>query len=469
MVKYKCQKCGCILESPENMVGQQDVCPACKTAVIVPPVKHTSKLAIAAIVLLLCVVIVSAVLWFIFRDTWERDHRLEILQLCHQVIELISEGQNKEGLAKYSLMIELIGNRQLKTDKLRQVFSDAQQAAESAEKYLNEQRRMEELKRKETESLAMLKSLESQAQAFVKSGDFEKGINKYKQAIELIQKNKFSNQEFTDAIGRISQSKMIAVAELEKKLKADKERRKREEEERTMANIRTKIYGGAWVVKEAGNSETLRGLNIYVLKAHATNEQYIACLQAVLAGYQERIKKDEEIAASWLKDIKREEQELIKQNKAESDAYIKKINTESFDSSRKWYLEHNQDSLREANKKREIVKSIQELIDKASKIPPTEQVDMFHLYAIFPSSKKDIEIKTWSAICNQQEVKKVHTDVEGKYEVELQGGDYYLYAILNSSYSYVEWFIPVRVADIKGVKIDIHNENAEIIQNKIIK
>ena len=72
----------------------------------------------------------------------------------------------------------------------------------------------------------------------------------------------------------------------------------------------------------------------------------------------------------------------------------------------------------------------------------------------------------WDACVLREAVAKAHTDVDGKYNVEVQGGHYYAYARYESAYSVVEWMIPVNVIDPKNISIDFHNETAESIENK---
>ena len=66
----------------------------------------------------------------------------------------------------------------------------------------------------------------------------------------------------------------------------------------------------------------------------------------------------------------------------------------------------------------------------------------------------------------EQAVGSTHTDVDGKYRIELPVGSYYLYAAFESEYSGVDWFIPLQVLSNEEIKVDFHNENASRIDNK---
>jgi hypothetical protein len=63
-------------------------------------------------------------------------------------------------------------------------------------------------------------------------------------------------------------------------------------------------------------------------------------------------------------------------------------------------------------------------------------------------------------------VGQTHTDIDGKYSIELPGGGYYLYATFDSAYSRVDWFVPIRIGEAKDISVDLLNENAFRITNK---
>jgi len=72
----------------------------------------------------------------------------------------------------------------------------------------------------------------------------------------------------------------------------------------------------------------------------------------------------------------------------------------------------------------------------------------------------------WDLICLEQTIESTHTDIDGKYRLQLPVGSYYLYAQFESEYSKVDWFIPLQILSNEEIKIDFHNENAFQINNK---
>lgn len=434
-IKYRCAVCGEKLESGPSLAGKQDKCPACER---LTPVPMQSTLGWAKIpmgariagVAIIAAIAIALTMWLALRDTWERDHATEIVRMSEATVSLIRNGKNEEGVHMHDSMLALVRDRTPQAPSLRQAMIDAKEAAESAKRQLQE-----------AENLSKLLGLEKQAKAFIANSDLEGGIEACQQALDLIRSCQTDNPEFANAIRRISRAKTHAAAALEQKRRREEEQRKREEEEREMASIRAKVHGGAWVTKKAGNSETLRGLRIYAVTSSGRNEQFIALLQAVLAGSKKRLTSHEDLAARWLK-LTREW------------------------SGDKTMAEHYQKQVKIIELRKRLIQSIQDRAANLSRRPATELVDMAVMYKEMPQSPSEEETETWDAICSQQFAGTAHTDVDGKYELELPGGNYYLYARFESTYSRIEWFVPVRVANAGGVKVDFHNENAALIKNK---
>jgi uncharacterized small protein (DUF1192 family) len=190
--------------------------------------------------------------------------------------------------------------------------------------------------------------------------------------------------------------------------------------------------GGAWLTKKAGNSEPLRGLEITVLKptVEDENEEYLALLKARLERTQSRLKQKQAARASARYDFESEDaQEAI--NGCNSD-----------------------------------IVAITAEIDRASKLPPSAAVDMARLYITTNEETElnDDALKVWERVCAEHCVAVVHTDVDGKYQVDLPRGKYYFSAFFGSSNSMVKWLLPVEVG--RGeLAVDFHNENALKILN----
>jgi len=269
-IKYRCARCGRLLESQGSLAGREDTCPACGKAMTVPLQSTTGARAFLrkmpkavhiGTAAALLVAITSLAAWLALRDTWERDHGAELRQMSEQTISLIRAARNEDGVTRYEAMLALVGNRQLEDPRLRQVVGNAGRAAESARRQLSEAFRQSEQSRREAENLAKLHALESEANAFIGSGDLESGIGKYDLVLALVRSESTSQPAFADAILRIIAQRNAAYAALQAR-KAERERLEREramreaklaEERRIEEQNRAKglvKLGGEWLSKE---------------------------------------------------------------------------------------------------------------------------------------------------------------------------------------------------------------------------
>ena len=92
--------------------------------------------------------------------------------------------------------------------------------------------------------------------------------------------------------------------------------------------------------------------------------------------------------------------------------------------------------------------------------------DIGKLYKVLPEKRSPSEITAWSMLRIAQHEVETKTGIDGTYEAQAPGGDFYLYAIYESDYSSVEWMIPVTVTEAGPLKIDLHNDTAAFIRNK---
>ena len=109
-------------------------------------------------------------------------------------------------------------------------------------------------------------------------------IAKYEELLSYV-----GTRQVTDISAIKAMAEARAAAESVKKRLLDKrqmdEQRKKDEESRAkeeqqMASVKAQVTGGAWLTKKAGNSEPLRGLNIYFIRSQATTVQKLAMLTA---------------------------------------------------------------------------------------------------------------------------------------------------------------------------------------------
>jgi len=426
--KTKC-KCGHIFIAAKKLSEPNELTSIESTMEIS---SHSKSVAILGVITISLILILSVfcIWFFVLRDKWEKSNGPKILQTSHLVISLIQSDKYEQGIAKYEELQSFIKNRNFRSVELRNEISNARKSFEEAKRRLDE-----------ADKFAKLKTLESQAQSLIKNGDLENGIVKYQEALDFTTNNQTSNAKFTEAIGRITLAKQKATELLEQVNRKREVEQKLEEEKKRLSNMRTIVTGGAWLTKKAGNSEPLRGLNIEVLKPQGRNEHLLAILQAYLKFHRLTLefrpeRKKEE------KDIEPEIQEKIRN--------ISKDRTASID-------------MLEIQRQYSLYDILSKMEKKLAKYGLREE----RKDEWITLSKAYIEIRiTWEAICLEQSSGSIHTDVDGKYKIELPVGSYYLYAAFESEYSSVVWFIPLQVLSNEEIKIDFHNENASSIENK---
>lgn len=418
----------------------------------------STKIGIGIIIASL-ILSVGFVIWFVAKqDTWEAEHQYQIMHLCQEIYPLLHSSDPNAGVQKYNDLLQLIGNRNLMDTDMSEAVSDIRKIAEPIKRELLEKQRFAEKQQKEEETLSKIKILESQAKAFVDSGDLEQGIEKYQQALDLIKDTQIDNADLAYLIGRISQAKTFASENLSNKKQIEETERKRIEEDKKLARIKANVKGGAWITKKAGNSETVRGLKIFAVKSVAKNEHLIAMLHATLEGDRERLRQAEDELARFeqlSKDLNEKMESSEDPEVLREGLYIlvKILKSEVETRKRIHILEP-------------ILRDTESLIEEASKVNSTDPVDLKYIFSVLSEKAGEGENATWDSICRQLLVGQTHTDVDGKYSLELPGGEHYLYAMFDSAYSRVDWLIPIKVRDTKDIAIDFHNENAFRIINK---
>jgi DNA-directed RNA polymerase subunit RPC12/RpoP len=210
------------------------------------------------------------------------------------------------------------------------------------------------------------------------------------------------------------------------------------------SRVKAKVKGGAWVTKKTGNSEVLRGLKVYLLKASANNGQLLTLLNT----------------------------HLVDEEKALTDARNKVKWNEQYDT------EHpdakDNEGIQAGNKRdaalakliEALVSSRQNEIKTASQEPPTQAIDLKELYKQIPESPSVAVASLWGSIAAEQLTDDTHTGIDGTYEMTVTGDSFYLYAHYDTEYSVIEWFMPVKATEDGEIKIDLQNSNAAFIRNK---
>lgn|GEM_PF-1715956 len=85
------------------------------------------------------------------RDTWERDNRAKMLALNTEARALLESGDRVAALAKYEMLFQLVGDRDLQDETLRRVLETADDEKHEIERTLSAQ---EDRRRKEQDALA---------------------------------------------------------------------------------------------------------------------------------------------------------------------------------------------------------------------------------------------------------------------------------------------------------------------------
>jgi len=199
-----------------------------------------------------------------------------------------------------------------------------------------------------------------------------------------------------------------AQQEAEAKARKEAEERRKAEETK-LAQFTANLRGGAWVVKGGGQSDILRGLNIYVLKRNVLK----ADLNEVLSDIQ-----NDDNFSSMGGDIR--------------DLPSKPDNTEV-------NLEQLHTAIRFAD------------------LGESDSQKMLRIELDF----------TWPRIVKKALVAEATTSIDGKYEIRgLKGGHYLIYAREITRFSAIEWLIPLDIESTGDITKDFYNGTAVAILNK---
>jgi tetratricopeptide (TPR) repeat protein len=109
---------------------------------------------------------------FWLRDTWERDNYSTIIQLKNKGAELVQSKKLKEAFEVYEELFELVGNREVESEYLRESIEYARASYEEAKNNWKSQ------------VLTSLQQAGDQAKSLIDSGKLEEGIEKYKEVLD---------------------------------------------------------------------------------------------------------------------------------------------------------------------------------------------------------------------------------------------------------------------------------------------
>lgn len=189
------------------------------------------------------------------------------------------------------------------------------------------------------------------------------------------------------------------------------------------------ITGSAWLSKNGGESDLLRGLHVQILAMHADPQAVGDSL------------REEAIAFDQAAD----EQDEFSKGFREDDEYGKKV-----------VLEYKT----QAKQYRDVAAFMRV---SAGKIRPNITLD--DAYKVLVAAAR-FGSPSFKRVALAATVLDVKADVNGKYQLsQVPSGHYYLHALLDTKSFYAEWLIPIVVTPDADMKIDLDNDNAVLIKN----
>lgn len=113
---------------------------------------------------------------------------------------------------------------------------------------------------------------------------------------------------------------------------------------------------------------------------------------------------------------------------------------------------------------------VQSAIDAAHNFSGDEPINLKQVYALlrlaapqFERASKDL---LFLSLAERLAIAKGVTNIDGKYDVKIPGGHFYLYAIYMTDYSLIEWMVPFDFDESGEKSLDLFNESASMILNK---
>lgn len=279
-------------------------------------------------------------------------------------------------------------------------------------------------------------------------------VSKYEELLAYVGDRQISDVAATKAMAEAREIAEPVRKKLSDKRRVSEQEKKAEAEraiaEKQLASLSVPVQGGAWLTKRSGSSEPIRGLRLYFIPRMATSSQELAVLQAIAIEIKNGIDRNK-------KSIEKLTEILKKPPRLEDKAVDDLIRGQ---------LEMKTVLVEQSEK---LLENLNRHSDAVLKSPAQSVLDIKSLFNLSLHPLKDEETAfsiAWDAFVLRDAVASTHTNVDGKYSVQIPGGRYYTYAKYESDRSVVEWIIPVEATDSKGISIDFHNETAISIENK---
>lgn len=200
-----------------------------------------------------------------------------------------------------------------------------------------------------------------------------------------------------------------------------------------IAPVQPQVSGSAWLSRNDGSSDLLRGLEVSILPKVVRRDVVAACMEAKALEY-ERVAKDSSSHADY-------------------------YSGQGHHGAAQVFVDRAKQYPRIAASIREQIKSLssQVLTDMA-----------FSLAVSAAKDSLDFDgggAPAFSSVVSVHRISQVKTSADGKFVFpKIAPGDYFLHAKVDTKAIFVEWVIPFKAAG--EVQINLDNSNASFLQNR---
>lgn len=230
IIKYRCARCGTVLESTAQHAGKQDTCPECKMTI---PVPMSSTVGLGAFIrqhLILsyslaaaCIVAGIAMVVLLVgdgKDTWEQSNGETVLELSKAVVSLVDAGDYENAIVQFDRLNTLIADRELNDVELSRAQSDAGKAIDDAR----------QVRSRDSEVLQQIELLQTQASSEAQNGNYRQAGESIRHARDLLRTVSKSNPAATDMENRLAgiQQHVLNLQEEQRRQRAEQEKLKLE-------------------------------------------------------------------------------------------------------------------------------------------------------------------------------------------------------------------------------------------------
>lgn len=378
--------------------------------------------------------------WFFgFRDTWEADNAFRIRQLAEATIAFKSANQEQEAFKNAVELDTLVGQRRLNDPQLRDLVERSRTELRPLLEAAATKRRRDQI---DAIARSVNEALDGATLALEK-GDLNVARDGLRKAESLIGEGKPSPGEADDALRRTAAFR-TRLAEREAAVRAEAERaREAKARAAELAKLRVTVSGGAWVTRKPGNSDPLRGLEIYFMPSMIPAASAVRYFEAVASSYRVSLEVDENSLEERQKRLRSAEYESVREVWRKSVAEIESRIADS-----------------------KLGLSIAELGLAASRAKQADElVDSTLLRPRGFRDPPDGVTRAWIELAQSAAIGKASTSVDGKYNLTLPGGMYLAVARAETEYWRMSWAIPVTLDGADPKQLDFHNATADLVEN----